>query len=246
MLMYWAVAATYFSTEWLIDFFLSWLPFYYELKMLMFYWLLSPQYKGASTIYKNYLEPYLLTHENTIDHRFDQYKNLAKSAVMKQIGTVRDFLMLHLARVIEIGKKIVVEVVAATMSEQLKKFTSNIGNNGNNDNAAPVLNNQRNEVPVAAAPQTQQPPVAAHRAISPIKTRSSASPSNSVNSAIDAARARFSPSSGSSHHSFSPMSASSVNSLFSDSNENASARSVSPSSNGTYVSSRRRKSHERE
>ena len=54
-MMYWIVFALFTSVETFADFFLSfWFPFYYELKICLLIWLLSPATKGT-------VIPYLFT-----------------------------------------------------------------------------------------------------------------------------------------------------------------------------------------
>ena len=53
-MMYWIVFALFTSVETFSDFFLSfWFPFYYELKICLLIWLLSPATKGQGVRYGN-------------------------------------------------------------------------------------------------------------------------------------------------------------------------------------------------
>ena len=52
-MMYWIVFAIFTVFETFTDFFLAfWFPFYYELKIVMVIWLLSPATKGSSILYR--------------------------------------------------------------------------------------------------------------------------------------------------------------------------------------------------
>ncbi len=54
-MMYWIVFALFTSVETFSDFFLSfWFPFYYELKICILIWLLSPATKGEDCLYIQY------------------------------------------------------------------------------------------------------------------------------------------------------------------------------------------------
>lgn len=81
-MMYWIVFALFTCTEFLADIFVSfWLPFYYELKLVVLFWLLSPYTKGASYIYRKLIHPKLEEHESKIDQylervRQDSYQTL--------------------------------------------------------------------------------------------------------------------------------------------------------------------------
>jgi len=66
-MMYWIVFALFISVETFTDIFISWIPFYYEIKILFVIWLLSPATKGASILYRKFIHPQLMKRENEID-----------------------------------------------------------------------------------------------------------------------------------------------------------------------------------
>ena len=59
-MMYWIVFALFTSVETISDVFLSWFPFYYEIKIIFLIWLLSPATKGSSLLYRKFVHPQLL------------------------------------------------------------------------------------------------------------------------------------------------------------------------------------------
>ncbi|KAL1464429.1 hypothetical protein WDU94_004078 [Cyamophila willieti] len=68
LMTYWIVFAVFRISEYLADFiFAMWLPFYYELKMLVIIWLLSPATRGSTVMYTNFMYPFLTTHEKQIE-----------------------------------------------------------------------------------------------------------------------------------------------------------------------------------
>jgi receptor expression-enhancing protein 1/2/3/4 len=74
-MMYWIVFALITCAEAVADVLISfWFPFYYEIKILLILWLISPWTKGASAIYRNFVHPWLLKHENDIDFYLEQAK----------------------------------------------------------------------------------------------------------------------------------------------------------------------------
>ncbi|XP_070621989.1 receptor expression-enhancing protein 4-like isoform X2 [Erythrolamprus reginae] len=73
-MMYWVVFALFMATETLTDLFVSWFPFYYEIKMAFVIWLLSPYTKGASLLYRKFVHPTLSSKEKEIDHFILQAK----------------------------------------------------------------------------------------------------------------------------------------------------------------------------
>ena len=54
------------------DVFISWLPFYYEIKVLFVIWLSSTYTRGASIVYRKVLHPLLARKERHIDKWIDQ------------------------------------------------------------------------------------------------------------------------------------------------------------------------------
>ncbi|XP_042790562.1 receptor expression-enhancing protein 4 isoform X1 [Panthera tigris] len=66
-MMYWIVFALFMAVETFTDIFISWFPFYYEIKMAFVLWLLSPYTKGASLLYRKFVHPSLSRHEKEID-----------------------------------------------------------------------------------------------------------------------------------------------------------------------------------
>eukprot|EP00092_Neocalanus_flemingeri_P026538 GFUD01028761.1.p1 GENE.GFUD01028761.1~~GFUD01028761.1.p1 ORF type:complete len:281 (-),score=82.67 GFUD01028761.1:28-870(-) len=66
-MMYWIVFALFTSLETFTDFFFSWFPFYYEIKIVLLIWLLSPATKGSSLLYRKFVHPALVRREQNID-----------------------------------------------------------------------------------------------------------------------------------------------------------------------------------
>lgn len=67
MTMYWIIYAFFTTFECVGDIFISWFPFYYELKVLFLIWLLSPATNGTSYLYRKFIHPQLEKHEEEID-----------------------------------------------------------------------------------------------------------------------------------------------------------------------------------
>ena len=66
-MMYWIVFALFTSLGTFIDFFFSWFPFYYEIKILFLIWMLSPATNGSSMLYRKFVHPTLVRREQKID-----------------------------------------------------------------------------------------------------------------------------------------------------------------------------------
>lgn len=80
-MMYWIVFALFTCAETFTDVFLSWFPFYYEIKIILVIWLLSPATKGSSILYRKFVHPMLSKRENEID----EYIAKAKEQSYKQV-----------------------------------------------------------------------------------------------------------------------------------------------------------------
>lgn len=71
-MMYWIVFAIFTSLETFTDFFLAfWFPFYYEIKIVLLVWLLSPATKGSSLLYRKFVHPALVRREQKIDQMME-------------------------------------------------------------------------------------------------------------------------------------------------------------------------------
>ncbi|XP_075238887.1 receptor expression-enhancing protein 1-like isoform X2 [Convolutriloba macropyga] len=81
-MMYWIVFALFAVLENFTDIFLSWFPFYYELKIVFVVWLLLPTFKGSSFIYRKLLHPYLVKNEQEIDQYIERSKELGSQALV--------------------------------------------------------------------------------------------------------------------------------------------------------------------
>lgn len=87
-MMYWIVFALFTTCEVFLDIFISWLPFYYEIKILFIIWILSPATRGSSLLYKKIVHPLLKAREKEIDefiektkqHGYSTFIQLATSA----------------------------------------------------------------------------------------------------------------------------------------------------------------------
>ncbi|KAG5870193.1 hypothetical protein JTB14_023181 [Gonioctena quinquepunctata] len=80
-MMYWIVFALFTCIETFTDVFLSWFPFYYEIKIVLVIWLLSPATKGSSILYRKFVHPTLSSREQEID----EYITKAKEQSYKQV-----------------------------------------------------------------------------------------------------------------------------------------------------------------
>ncbi|XP_047531353.1 uncharacterized protein LOC125067025 isoform X1 [Vanessa atalanta] len=85
-MMYWIVFALFTCTETFTDVFLSWFPFYYEVKIVLVLWLLSPATKGSSILYRKFVHPALCRREQEIDEYIAKAKDQGYHTVLN-LGT---------------------------------------------------------------------------------------------------------------------------------------------------------------
>lgn len=81
-MMYWVVFAFFSFVETFSDVFLSWMPFYYEIKIIFVIWMLSPMTKGSSFLFKKFVHPQLKKREKEIDEYIAQARTKGYSAIL--------------------------------------------------------------------------------------------------------------------------------------------------------------------
>ncbi|XP_022652890.1 receptor expression-enhancing protein 2-like isoform X2 [Varroa destructor] len=86
-IMYWICFALFTFFETFSDIFLAFcVPFYYELKIIFLAWLLCPATKGSSILYRNFVHPRLVRHEQDIDDMISTAKENGVTAIC-QLGS---------------------------------------------------------------------------------------------------------------------------------------------------------------
>ena len=85
--MYWIVFAIFTTFEMFADIFVAfWFPFYYEIKILILIWLITPVSRtslGSSLIYRKFIHPNLMKKEREIDRMILRLQNQGYNAVTK-------------------------------------------------------------------------------------------------------------------------------------------------------------------
>ncbi|KAH6797558.1 hypothetical protein C2S52_022112 [Perilla frutescens var. hirtella] len=71
---YWIIVAALSVLERFLDIFISWIPFYRGIKLIMYIYLWHPGTKGSSYIYDTLVQPYVARHETTIDRGIAELK----------------------------------------------------------------------------------------------------------------------------------------------------------------------------
>jgi receptor expression-enhancing protein 1/2/3/4 len=65
--MYWTVIGAFVAFEYVAEWFISWLPFYWEVKTTFLLFLSLPQTQGSTYVYTTYLQPFFSKNESALD-----------------------------------------------------------------------------------------------------------------------------------------------------------------------------------
>jgi len=88
--LYWVVMATFYSVSKIAYIFISWLPLYYEAKVLFTIYIMVPQTKGAAYLYVSFLQPFLDAHEAEIDLRLNNFKAFIRGTILNWVTVIMD------------------------------------------------------------------------------------------------------------------------------------------------------------
>ncbi|GJJ67807.1 receptor expression-enhancing protein 1/2/3/4 [Entomortierella parvispora] len=91
-LMYWTVMGLFTLAEFVLDTFVFWFPFYYEIKMLFVLWMILPQTQGSIYLYQAIVDPYLTQHEPEIDQTLKDIQKQAMAMGMEYIKRAINFI----------------------------------------------------------------------------------------------------------------------------------------------------------
>jgi len=89
-LMYWSVLGCIIGVEYVAEWLISWIPFYYTIKTIFLLYLSLPQTRGSSYIYVNHLEPFFHTHETQIDATLASLKDRAYKFIQERFRALWD------------------------------------------------------------------------------------------------------------------------------------------------------------
>lgn len=74
-LTYWIVYSLFTLADPAISTVLSFVPFFYFIKLVFYVYLFHPHFLGASVIFEKFIRPYLKKYESKIDNEFNKLKN---------------------------------------------------------------------------------------------------------------------------------------------------------------------------
>ncbi|KAI0088369.1 TB2/DP1, HVA22 family-domain-containing protein [Irpex rosettiformis] len=93
-LMYWSVLGCIVAFEYVAEWFISWVPFYYPLKTAFLLYLALPQTSGASYLYSAHVQPFFAAHESEIDSALSQFKTYIYNYLQRLLRTAWQHLTL--------------------------------------------------------------------------------------------------------------------------------------------------------
>ncbi|KIL68389.1 hypothetical protein M378DRAFT_21910 [Amanita muscaria Koide BX008] len=89
-LMYWSVLGCLVGVEYIAEWLISWIPFYYTFKSMFLLYLALPQTRGSSYIYTQHLQPFFKSHESQIDAALASLRVKVYSFVQERLRAVWD------------------------------------------------------------------------------------------------------------------------------------------------------------
>ncbi|KNA15589.1 hypothetical protein SOVF_096890 [Spinacia oleracea] len=93
---YWIIIAVLSVCERFGDIFISWVPFYGELKLAFIIYLWYPKTKGTSYVYESLLRPFVCKHETDIDKNLQELRYRAWDVMWKTIISLSHLLLAKL------------------------------------------------------------------------------------------------------------------------------------------------------
>ncbi|EEY61946.1 uncharacterized protein PITG_13919 [Phytophthora infestans T30-4] len=82
-LTYWVVYSFFNLTESITDLVLSWVPFYFFIKIAFLVWSYHPSTQGSNVIYNTLIKPYVAPHVGQIDSALKRGEDAAKKLAAK-------------------------------------------------------------------------------------------------------------------------------------------------------------------
>ena len=90
ILSYWCVWGVFTFAEYFVDFFVWWIPLYYEAKLLALLCLVGGNFSGAMWVFENLIEEALAHHEFEIDESLVKFKGSLKQTGGKLLRGMYD------------------------------------------------------------------------------------------------------------------------------------------------------------
>ncbi|KAG0255333.1 hypothetical protein BG011_005196 [Mortierella polycephala] len=114
-LMYWSVMGIFSLAEFVLDTFVFWFPFYYEVKVLFVLWMVLPQTQGSIYLYQAFIDPYLTQHEREIDQTL---KDIQKRAMAMGMQYIKQAIQLIQNLLLDLYKKSQSQAGVSSMTDK--------------------------------------------------------------------------------------------------------------------------------
>jgi hypothetical protein len=92
-LQYWVIFAMISCVEYFVDLVGAFLPFYYEIKIGGFFWLVFKDFKGSALLFTKYIAPFVKDYEAPFDEKLEfmwmKTKNLKSDDLIKAANWVQ-------------------------------------------------------------------------------------------------------------------------------------------------------------
>lgn len=112
-MIYWIVFSLFTSLEVIADMFVTWIPFYYEMKILAILWLVSPASNGCLKVYKNVVAPLFQTRERMIDRHIASVGRHGYNIIW-QLGT---YMLKFATNIFLQGHSVIIEQMKRSLIE---------------------------------------------------------------------------------------------------------------------------------
>ncbi|UJR22446.1 hypothetical protein I4U23_025506 [Adineta vaga] len=128
-LRYWIVFSIFLACETITDLVLSWFPFYYWIKIVIVFWIVSPS--GSTFLYKRFIQPLLKEREQEIDQLIEQTRQKSYSAILDLTNKGFRYASNVFLNTAVLGQTYLGEHLKRSLS------TSDISNNGTKTSTTP-------------------------------------------------------------------------------------------------------------
>ncbi|XP_047967548.1 putative HVA22-like protein g [Salvia hispanica] len=128
---YWVIVALISIVEKVLDIFISWVPFYRAIKLLMYIYLWHPGTKGSTYMYDTVVQPYVSKHEPTIDRGISELKERAWNLALSYWYKSADMSSKKVLECLQL-------LMAQAMNAALSRPQSQEGKSKPNDGATPT------------------------------------------------------------------------------------------------------------
>eukprot|EP00286_Rhodomonas_abbreviata_P013522 CAMPEP_0181323842 /NCGR_PEP_ID=MMETSP1101-20121128/20020_1 /TAXON_ID=46948 /ORGANISM="Rhodomonas abbreviata, Strain Caron Lab Isolate" /LENGTH=159 /DNA_ID=CAMNT_0023431935 /DNA_START=140 /DNA_END=615 /DNA_ORIENTATION=+ len=112
ILFFWAVNGLVLFCEFWLDFVMSWIPMYYEAKVMLLLWLVQSNFAGSQFVYDNLVEEALTTNEVHIDESLELTKSTFKKGTSRMLAYLGQSVVSIVAQAVHKSQESMIEKLA--------------------------------------------------------------------------------------------------------------------------------------